>query len=131
MSESETAGAQEAAGGANEHTHGTLLTEARLLLDAVAARLTPIAAAVEQAEPVEAQVCAECGHDGLAACTSCPICKLMTVVRGERPEVTAKLAEGAIQLIGTLRLLLGDKPDAAQSAPPPSPPTKVQHFDVE
>lgn len=124
------------------HDHGTLLAEARLLLEAVAARLEPLTAPADQPEdatatPVADPACTECGHDPAVGCTSCPICKLLSVVRGERPELTGRLAEGALQVIGGLRTLLDrtgpDQPAADPGAPNESTakPSAVQHIDVD
>jgi len=131
--------------GHSHAAHGSLATEAALLLDAVAMRLAPLAAAAS-AEPAEPpKVCPECGHDGAASCTACPICRLLSVLKGERPEVTARLAEGALQVIGSLRTLLGEPPtepaggtgqatadESGEDRTSAAPRThKVQHFDVD
>jgi len=57
-------------------------------------------------------------------CTGCPICRLLGILRGERPEVGARWAEGALQVIGGLRTLLenhggatGGGHEGAHSAP--------------
>jgi hypothetical protein len=51
------------------------------------------------------------GHLG-ADCQWCPLCQFMAVVRGERPEVTARVAEAGTALAGAFRALA----DAAASA---------------
>lgn len=123
-----------------------------MLLDVVALKLSTFVSAAPEAGPADrsatdgtpaaAHACPECGHDGSTSCTSCPICRLLSVLRGERPEVTAKLAEGALQVIGSLRTLLGNQaghpsgesdgdrdPGEPTGRSEPKPHT-VQHFDV-
>ena len=51
------------------------------------------------------------GHLG-AECQWCPLCQLMAVVRGERPEVTARVAEAGIAMAAAFRSLV----DAASTA---------------
>jgi hypothetical protein len=47
-------------------------------------------------------------------CEWCPLCQFMAVVRGERPELTERVAEAGTALLGALRLL-------TESAHPPTP----------
>ena len=85
---------------ADGHGHGAvgpLVDEAALLLTAVEDKLQAWQAAegrmaggaVELPEP-----CPECGTVPGAACTGCPVCRLIAAVRGERPEVTARVVDG-------------------------------------
>jgi hypothetical protein len=61
--------------------------------------------------------CPECGSVPGASCTSCPLCRFLSVLRGERPEATAKLVDGALLIVRTLRSLLPEaEPAAAASA---------------
>ena len=53
------------------------------------------------------------GHAG--DCTWCPVCQVAAVVRGERPEVTAALAD----LLGTAAVALRE---LASDLAPPAPP---------
>jgi len=57
---------------------------------------------------------------GAPECTWCPICQLVAVLRGERPDVNEKIAS----VVTALRAMLdgGD----VQSAPQP----RVQHIDL-
>lgn len=107
-----------------------LRTEAAMLLDLLTERLSvlqqvadhqvevgraaaasaPAPAGSPDAVPVGG-VCAACGHDPSAvSCTGCPICALLAMVRGERPELTARLLDGARTTLIGLRSLLGDIP---------------------
>jgi len=57
--------------------------------------------------------CPECGSIPGASCTACPLCRFLAVLRGERPEATARLVDGALLIVRTLRSLL---PEAEQAA---------------
>jgi hypothetical protein len=66
------------------------------------------------------------GHMG-AECQWCPLCQFMSVVRGERPEVTARVAEAGTALATAFRALMdasAAKPDTAQQQP------RVQRIDL-
>lgn len=47
--------------------------------------------------------------DAAARCSWCPLCAIVAVVRGERPEVVARVLEQAAQLIALLRAVLADR----------------------
>lgn len=124
---------------------GPLALEAALLLDVVADRLVSMKAATppgadgasdddagsqgpsEKSVPAAGR-CPECGSLPGASCTACPLCRFLALLRGERPEATAKLVDGALMIIRTLRSLI---PDAADPAGPPtgsrSDPSQSQH----
>ncbi len=93
--------------------------------------------------------CPECGSIPGASCTACPLCRFLAVLRGERPEATAKLVDGALLIVRTLRSLLpdGDAAGATTAAgatsagsgdhrpasPPASPvrrPGGLEHIDI-
>ena len=57
-----------------------------------------------------------------ADCTWCPLCSAAAVVRGERPEVTAALADLLTATATALR-------DFAETAPPPEPGTATAEGD--
>jgi hypothetical protein len=68
------------------------------------------------------------GHGG-PECQWCPLCQFMAVLRGERPEVTERVAEAGTALASAVRALL----DAtARTGPehgePPRP--RVQRIDL-
>jgi hypothetical protein len=50
----------------------------------------------------------EAKADG-SACGWCPLCAIVAVVRGERPELVARLAEQLAQLVALLRAVLADR----------------------
>ncbi|MDQ7802271.1 hypothetical protein Q5425_00910 [Amycolatopsis sp. A133] len=50
----------------------------------------------------------EAEADG-SACGWCPLCAIVAVVRGERPELVARLVEQLAQLVALLRAVLADR----------------------
>ncbi|MDQ2848526.1 MAG: hypothetical protein M3Y77_19770, partial [Actinomycetota bacterium] len=57
------------------------------------------------------QPCRSCGAaPGQSSCTGCPLCAAMAALRGERPELTARLVDGALSIVSGLRSLIGDLP---------------------
>ncbi len=115
-----------------------LAEEIRLLVEMV----------VEKAAPwLEGVVAAGHGDPDQAkpdssACGWCPLCAIVAVVRGERPEFAAKLLEQLAQLVALLRAVLADRwePDEGVHMPgfrpAPRPPAdasvsvRVQHITV-
>jgi hypothetical protein len=83
----------------------------------------------------------EAKPDG-SACGWCPLCAIVAVVRGERPELVARLAEQLAQLVALLRAVLADRwePEegvhmpgfrpAARPAADDTAPARVQHIAV-
>jgi hypothetical protein len=68
----------------------------------------------------------EIGRFGAASeCQWCPVCQLMAALRGERPELTAQVAEAGAALLTALRGLLEAAGNSA-----PEPPSRVQHIDL-
>ena len=76
-----------------------------------------------------------------ADCRWCPVCQVAAVVRGERPEVTAALADVLTATATALRTFAeaahpGAPADAGTTAPEPSdeapgdPPPAVQRIDI-
>lgn len=136
---------------AHAHAVGPLALEAALLLDVVADRLESMksvpsagipstgaaSGSAENADDGSGQPdppaagsgagrCPECGSVPNASCTACPVCRFLALLRGERPEATAKLVDGALLIIRTLRSLVPDPPAPGPpgTAPPePPPPT--------
>jgi hypothetical protein len=128
---------------------GPLALEAALLLDVVADRLESMKNTADDAPPAEGTSagagqrsdehpaadeprvaaadstparCPECGSVPGASCTGCPLCRFMALLRGERPEATAKLLDGALMIIRTLRSLVPDPPTTGGSGTPPADP---------
>jgi len=136
---------------------GPLALEAALLLDVVADRLVSMKRSTtpgadeasgedpgspspsEKTAPADGR-CPECGSVPGASCTACPLCRFLALLRGERPEATAKLVDGALMIIRTLRSLIPDPADPAggsRSGPQPDPPTPpaarrggLEHIDI-
>ncbi|GAA1965836.1 hypothetical protein [Amycolatopsis minnesotensis] len=97
----------------------SLAEEIRLLVEMVVERAAPwldgvIAAGHGAAEEAhrraESQDGSSAGTDG---CGWCPLCAIVAVVRGERPEFAARVLEQAAQLIALLRAVLADRWDPA------------------
>lgn len=145
---------------------GPLAVEAALLLDVVADRLaalkpdTPATAApgpaaqattdstgprfeqTEQTDPAGGRPlgpdgrCPECGSVPGASCTACPLCRFLAILRGERPETTAKLVDGALLIVRALRTMIPDAPASPPTGgspgpgdPPPPPPARRGGFE--
>ena len=83
------------------------------------------------------------GADGAghgSDCRWCPVCQAASVVRGERPEVTAALADVLTSAAAALRTLAdADRPANAESEAQPAkdrkdgpgdPPPVVQRIDI-
>jgi hypothetical protein len=81
--------------------------------------------------PGDSGGCADAGPEvpasGAGECRSCPVCRLISVLRGDRPEVTEKLAEAGTALLAALRAALG--PVATGTAPEPA--ARVQRIDLD
>ncbi|MBK1788636.1 hypothetical protein [Prauserella cavernicola] len=97
-----------------------LAEEIRLLVDLVVDRAAPwlegvIAAGHGTEEPGGENSGEHSGeHDGeprprQGACSWCPLCAVVAVVRGERPELAARVLEQAAQLVALLRAVLADR----------------------
>lgn len=123
----------------NAHSSGTdpvaaLLEEVKLLVDMV----------IEHSAPwLEGIIAAGHGtrHTGTrpedeaaappsqgAGCGWCPLCAIVAVVRGERPEFSARVLEQAAHLVALLRAVLADRwyPDGGVHLPgfPPATPPR-------
>ncbi|WP_329049761.1 hypothetical protein OG738_43150 [Amycolatopsis sp. NBC_01488] len=90
----------------SEDEHGPRLAEElRLLVELVVEKAAPWLEGVVAAghgTPDEAKA------DG-SACGWCPLCAIVAVVRGERPELVARLVEQLAQLVALLRAVLADR----------------------
>ena len=93
------------------------IDSARRLLDT----LRPVAGAT-----------APTGQQHSADCTWCPVCQVTAVVRGERPEVTAALADVLTATATALRTFAaagepaGPQAAAADEADPPPPVQQIE-----
>ena len=98
------------------------IDQAQRLVEAVRGSL---ASAVPPAE-------GEVGHS--SDCRWCPICQVAAVVRGERPEVTAALADLLTTAAAALRTVAEAGQPAAEPAAEPeqdcAPPAPVQQIDI-
>lgn len=115
-----------------------LAEEIRLLAEMVVEKAAPWLEGVVAAghgDPDQAK------PDG-SACGWCPLCAIVAVVQGERPEFVARLLEQLAQLVALLRAVLADRwePDEGVHMPgfrpAPRPPAdasvsvRVQHIAV-
>lgn len=92
-----------------EHDAGArLVEEIRLLVDMVTERAAPwLDGLVEAGHGVSGN---REGHAGDGTtCGWCPLCAVVAVVRGERPDVAARLIEQAAHLVALLRAVLADR----------------------
>ncbi|MGW4488097.1 hypothetical protein ACWEOE_30150 [Amycolatopsis sp. NPDC004368] len=89
-----------------------LAEEIRLLVELVVERAAPwleglVASGHGPAEAHEAAGAPDASEG--SGCGWCPLCAIVAVVRGERPEFAARLLEQAAQLVALLRAVLADR----------------------
>ena len=94
--------------------HGTIGDEAVKLLDAV--------------QDWARRNLGEGAHiaTGAPECTWCPICQFIAVLRGDRPEISDKIAEATVSMVAALRAMV----DAAASPQHPAGQPRVQRIDL-
>lgn len=112
--------------------------QAREQLTAEALKL--VASLQDWARRAAASPAATPGEHTGPECQWCPLCQFVAVLRGDRPELTERVAEAGTALAGALRGLLdaavgaADAAGGAHRAPEPSddgvPPSRVQHIDL-
>jgi hypothetical protein len=105
---------------------GSLAAEASALLDVLTQRLAQVRDRKPDGEERSEQppaACPQCGHDPATpvTCTGCPLCAALALLRGERPEAAAKLAEGALAIVQVLRGLLSETDPSAAARTDPAP----------
>jgi hypothetical protein len=89
--------------------HGNASAEVRALAESLAEALEPWAQRLRRAaEERDAQP----GGELPATCTWCPVCAVVGLLRGERPELAARLAEHGVGLLAALRELLSESATA-------------------
>lgn len=139
----------EDAGPQTGHDGASLTEEIRLLVEMVVEHAAPWVEGLVSAGHGEKKAFG--GDEQTENCGWCPLCAIVAVVRGERPEFAARLLEQAAQLIALLRAVLADrwepqegvhmpgfrpapKPAPRQDDPvtaePESSPGRVQHIAV-
>lgn len=68
-------------------------------------------------------------------CAVCPVCALVSVLRGERPELAVRLAEHAAGLLAVLQAALHEGNPTPAPTPAPAPPEgpgrRVQHIRID
>jgi hypothetical protein len=88
-------------------------------------------AALDRIDPVLDRLRADSAGEAPETCATCPLCALIAALRGERPELAARLAEHAAGLVTVLRAALQEgAPAPAAEAEQPSP-RRVQRISVE
>jgi hypothetical protein len=120
-----------AAGSAGETScggHAGLSDELRALALAAIDRIGPVLDRM-RAEPAPPE-----GVRPAPTCGVCPVCAVISALRGERPELAARLAEQAAGLLAVLRAALEEgtpapAEPAGETAPPPA--RRVQHIRVD
>lgn len=105
--------------------HGTIADEATRLLEAVSdwvrRNLDGSAA----------------GHiaTGAPECTWCPICQLIALLRGDRPDIGEKISEAGASVVTAVRMLIDAAVAQATAARPGAGGTqqapRVQHIDLD
>lgn len=73
---------------------------------------------------------AEGGHiaTGAPECAWCPVCQLITVLRGDRPEISEKVTDAAVSVLAALRNLVDAAAGSASAARPGQP--RVRRIDL-
>lgn len=111
-------------------THAGLGTELRAVAVLLLDRLGPVLdrARAEGGRAEGSRV------DGPPACSVCPVCAAVALLRGERPELAVRLAEHAAGLLEVLQTALhegaGAPPPPAPAERPAGPVRRVQHIPV-
>ena len=63
---------------------------------------------------------------GAPECTWCPICQLIAVLRGDRPELSDKIADATASIVAALRAMV----DTAAASHPGASQPRVQRIDL-
>lgn len=104
--------------------HGTIADEAVRLLDAVSDWVRR-----NLEGPASSHIAT-----GAPECTWCPICQLIALVRGDRPEIGEKISEAGASVMNAARTLIDAAAAQAAAARPGSggtqPTPRVQHIDL-
>jgi hypothetical protein len=85
-------------------------------------------ALLDRAEPFIDGLREQRPADHPPTCTWCPLCATVGLLRGERPELAAAIAQHADGLVTALRAALA--PDRPADEPTPQP-RSVQHIDIQ
>ncbi|MFC4001078.1 hypothetical protein ACFS2C_08035 [Prauserella oleivorans] len=114
------------------HDGARLAEEIRLLVDLVTERAAPwlesVVAAGHGGDHGDGSD-RDTAHDRQStACGWCPLCAVVAVVRGEAPEIAARVLEQAAQLIALLRAVLADRwqPEDGVHMPGFEPPPRPE-----
>jgi hypothetical protein len=89
--------------------------------------------ALDRIDPVLDRMQSEPVGDAPEVCAACPVCAVIAALRGERPELAARLAEHAAALVAVLRAALQDGAQAPAAAADTTerPARRVQRIPVD
>jgi hypothetical protein len=131
----------DSAGGAHDTSHDQVAEELRLLLDAMAFRAEEYLRNLgRESSDTPHGPGQSAQHPSGAVCGWCPVCAAISMLRGDRPELTMRLAEQLAGFVTLLRQALaeqqGNPPPASAPADPepesePARQAKVQRIDVQ
>ena len=112
------------AGSCNEHAG--LSAELRAL----------VLSALDRLEPALERMRTEQATQTVETCANCPVCALVTALRGDHPELAGRLATYAAGLESVLRAALEEGAPASQGFPAPAPEPgtperRVQHIVID
>lgn len=106
---------------------GDWVEQARRLMETLKAAVPPAGEPTAEGEGSAAPAAALSGD-----CRWCPLCQAAAMVRGERPELSAALADILSATATALRQFAGEaappEPEETAEEPPPAPP--VQRIDL-
>jgi hypothetical protein len=94
--------------------HGSLAEELRTYAGGALDALEPLVDRIRQQPP-------SAGPEP-ASCAACPVCALITVLRGGRSELAVRLADQVAELLGVLRTAMEEGMGADPAAPPAAAP---------
>lgn len=98
-------------GCANDHDHTSLAEELREYAGGALDLLEPLVDRIRE-QPVD-----ESAGPEPVSCASCPVCALITVLRGERSELAVRLADQVAGLLAVLRTALDEGIGAGGTTP--------------
>lgn len=122
-----TDGHSKARGGGECPAHGSVSEQLRALAELLAERLEPGSGRPGQGH----------GAEPAPSCAWCPVCSILDLLRGQRPELAARLTEHGAGLLAAVREALTTPAAAGQRSEPDPPPgdageraERVQHVPV-
>lgn len=116
--------------------HADLAAELRALALTLLDRLQPVLDRARSGDVTAVGSNQPIGSDQPTTCGVCPVCAVLSAVRGERPELLARLAEHTAGIVAVLRATLAEGIAASEQTATgepnrPSAARPVQHIHVE